>query len=226
MTDQTQIPDHTVISEVTVNLATGEAFISQTKAAAELGIARSSLQKWLVREQVEYDVKQGLSSEILALAAAYYALDSVVATTEAKELLRKISQAGAKAYLYHEAGLSIGVTQQRPLTQLEAYEELVRMEKTRLALLDTVGAQQKRLGTQQKVIDHKNIKTDCSDTHFTIKRVRALNQGMKIDPKILLKVSQHLEAEVESVYGHYKQTINQYSRDVWEEAYPDAILPE
>ena len=62
--------------EVTVNLVTGEAFISQTKAAMELGIARSSLQKWLVREQVKYDVKQGLSSEILALAAAYYALDS------------------------------------------------------------------------------------------------------------------------------------------------------
>ena len=205
-------------NEVTVNLVTGEAFISQTKAAAELGIARSSLQKWLVKEQVKYDVRQGLSSEILALAAGYYALDSAAATPEAKELLRKISQAGAKAYLYHEAGLSIGVTQQRPLTQLEAYEELVRMEKTRLALLDTVGA-------QEKVIDHKNIKTDSSTTHFTIKRIRALNQGMKIDPKILLKVSEQLKSDVESVYDHYGQPINQYNREVWEEAYPDAILP-
>lgn len=205
-------------NDVTVNLVTGEAFISQTKAAMELGIARSSLQKWLVREQVKYDVKQGLSSDILALAAGYYALDSAAATPEAKELLRKISQAGAKAYLYHEAGLSIGVTQQRPLTQLEAYEELVRMEKTRLALLDTVGA-------QEKVIDYKNIKTDSSDTHFTIKRIRSLNQGMKIDPKILLKVSKDLDSEVETVYDHYEQPINQYSRSVWEEAYPDAILP-
>ena len=205
-------------NDVTVNLVTGEAFISQTKAAAELGIARSSLQKWLTREQIKYDVKQGLSSEILALAAGYFALDSQAATTEAKELLRKISQAGAKAYLYHEAGLSVGVTQQRPLTQLEAYEELVRMEKTRLALLDTVGA-------QEKVIEHKNIKTDSSDTHFTIKRIRALNQGMKIDPKILVKVAKDLNSEIETVYDHYDQPINQYCRSVWEEAYPDAVLP-
>ena len=49
---------------------------------------------------------------------------------------------------------------------------------------------------------------------------------MKISPKVLLKVAQQLEAEVESVYGHYEQDINQYSREVWEEAYPDAILPE
>ncbi len=168
---------------------------------------------------------EGIPSSILQETAIHFAYKSKAANTTAESFAAKLMEAGAKAYLYHEAGLSIGVTQQRPLTQLEAYEELVRMEKTRLALLDTVGAQQKRLGTQQQVIDHKNIKTDCSDTHFTIKRVRALNQGMKISPKVLLKVAQQLEAEVESVYGHYEQDINQYSRDVWEEAYPDAELP-
>ena len=204
-------------NDVTVNLVTGEAFISFAEAAKRLNVPKTTLYDCINR-MVKADTKQGLSSEMLSVAVQYFALDAKTVTTEAKELLRKISQAGAKAYLYHEAGLSIGVTQQRPLTQLEAYEELVRMEKTRLALLDTVGA-------QEKVIEHKNIKTDSSDTHFTIKRIRALNQRMKIDPKILVKVAKDLNSEIETVYDHYDQPINQYCRSVWEEAYPDAVLP-
>ena len=213
-TMSTQIQTVTATNEVTVNLATGEAYISNRKLAKELGLDESTTRKYFSAQNIS--INQGVSAENMLSCTQHYAQKGY---TEAINLLIKISQAGAKAYLYNEAGLSIGVTQQRPLTQLEAYEELVRMEKTRLALLDTVGA-------QQKVINHKNIKTDCSDTHFTIKRIRALNQGMKIDPKILLKVSEQLESDVESVYGHYDQSINQYSREVWEEAYPDAFLPD
>ena len=203
---QSQIQTTTATNEVTVNLATGEAFISQTKAAAELGIARSSLQKWLVKKQVKYDVKQGLSSEILALAAGYYALDSAAATPEARELLRKISQAGAKAYLYHEAGLSIGV-QQRPLTQLEAYEELVRMEKTRLALLDTVGA-------QQKVMEEDAILTAKSQLYYPINQLKQWIPA--VSGKLLSRMSEQLGYEIRTVYSHYdSQTpIQTYHKDV------------
>lgn len=212
MTNQISTP--TATNEVTVNLTTGEAFISNRKLAKDLGVDESTTRRYFAALNVV--IAQGVTAENMLLCTQHFAQKG---NSEAIALLVKISQAGAKAYLYHEAGLSIGVTQQRPLTQLEAYEELVRMEKTRIALLDTVGA-------QQKVINHKNIKTDCSDTHFTIKRIRALNQGMKIDPKILLKVCETLGNGVETVYDHYDQAINQYSREVWEEAYPDAILPE
>ena len=212
MTNQISTP--TATNEVTVNLTTGEAFISNRKLAKDLGVDESTTRRYFAALNVV--IAQGVTAENMLLCTQHFAQKG---NSEAIALLVKISQAGAKAYLYHEAGLSIGVTQQRPLTQLEAYEELVRMEKTRIALLDTVGA-------QQKVINHKNIKTDSSDTHFTIKRIRALNQGMKIDPKILLKVCETLGNGVETVYDHYDQAINQYSREVWEEAYPDAILPE
>lgn len=200
-------------NDVTVNLVTGEAFISNRKLAKDLGLDESTTRRYFAARNIQ--ITQRVTAENMLLCTQHFAQKG---NSEAIALLVKISQAGAKAYLYHEAGLSIGVTQQRPLTQLEAYEELVRMEKTRLALLDTVGA-------QEKVIDYKNIKTDSSDTHFTIKRIRSLNQGMKIDPKILSKVAKDLDSEIESVYDHYGQSINQYARSVWEEAYPDASLP-
>ena len=201
----TQIQTTTATNEVTVNLATGEAFISQRKAAIEIGIALSSLQGHCLSRN--YDIKQGLSSEIFSLAVMHYALDSKAATPEAKELLRKISQAGAKAYLYHEAGLSIGVNQQRPLTQLEAYEELVRMEKTRLALLDTVGA-------QQKVMEEDAVLTAKSDTYYPVSHLKKWIPTAS--GKLLSRMSEQLGYEVRTVYSHHSsQTpVQTYHKDV------------
>ena len=134
-------------------------------------------------------------------------MDSAASTTEAKELLRKISQAGAKAYLYHEAGLSIGVTQQRPLTQLEAYEELVRMEKTRLALLETVGA-------QQKVIAEDAVLTAKSSTYYPVSHLKKWIPTAS--GKLLSRRSEQLGYEVRTIYNQYdSQTpIQTYHKDV------------
>ena len=216
--------DDTVTNDVTVNLSTGEAYISQRKAAEKLGMTHQAIQQWCLARK--YDVKQGLSSEIFSLLVTHYALDSKAATQEAKELLRKISQAGAKAYLYHEAGLSIGVTQQRPLTQLEAYEELVRMEKTRLALLDTVGAQQKRLGIQQQVItDKRNITNDGED-YFTAAAVKLLNPRKTLSGVLLSREAQKQEIAPIRQFGMGKVTTpNSYHRDVWKAVYPTIVLP-
>ena len=203
----TQIQTTTATNEVTVNLVTGEAFISQRKAAIEIGISHTAIQKWVAKLPDNYDIKQGLSSEIFSLAVMHYALDSKAATQEAKELLRKISQAGAKAYLYHEAGLSIGVTQQRPLTQLEAYEELVRMEKTRLALLDTVGA-------QQKVMEEDAVLTAKSSTYYPISHLKQWIPTAS--GKLLARMSEQLGYEVRTVYSHHSsQTpVQTYHKDV------------
>lgn len=215
----TQIQTATATNEVTVNLATGEAFISFAEAAKRLNVPKTTLYDCINRT-VKADTKQGLSSEMLSVAVQYFALDAKTVTTEAKELLRKISQAGAKAYLYHEAGLSIGVTQQRPLTQLEAYEELVRMEKTRLALLDTVGA-------QQKVIDHKRNITNEGEDYFTVAAVKPLNQGIKLSGSKLSREADDQELppiKQHSMYG--VNTPYAYHRDIWEAVYPEIELPE
>lgn len=220
MTTQVQISTIASNSDFKVNMETGEAFISQVKTAEITGIPRSTLQDWIRANPAGYSTNE--SNQLDAKSLQKLVLSGRDKGYEkCADLMEKLMEAGATAFICHMAGVHL-----QPKVDPTLPQSHIEAVRAYLITLETVEAQEKRLGIQQKVIDHKNIKTDCSDTHFTIKRVRALNQGMKIDPKILLKASQHLEAEVESVYGHYDQAINQYSRDVWEEAYPDAILPE
>ena len=224
MTNQIQISTIASNSDFKVNMETGEAFISQRKTAELTGIPRTTIRDWLeadaksvpptytVNENNQLDAK---SLQKLVLSA------HVKGYEKCADLVEKLMEAGATAFICHMAGVTLQPTVNTALPQ--THIEAVRAY---LITLETVEAQEKRLGIQQKVIDHKNIKTDSSYTHFTIKRIRALNQGMKIDPKILLRVCETLGNGVETVYDHYDQAINQYSREVWEEAYPDAILPE
>lgn len=88
----------------------GEAYISQRKAAEMLGVANTSLQYYLeniLSRAVNVELYQGLSSEIFAFSVQYYALDARNTTEQAKTLLKQISAAGAKAYLYHLAGYTM-----------------------------------------------------------------------------------------------------------------------
>ena len=88
MTDQTQIPDHTVNSEVAVNLATGEAYISQRKLATELGIHHSSLQTHLLSQN--YDVKQGINREVFASILLHFATTSRKVSAKSVALLKHL----------------------------------------------------------------------------------------------------------------------------------------
>lgn len=118
--------------EVTVNTSTGEAYISQRKAAEKLGMTHQAIQQWCLARK--YDVKQGLSSEIFSLLVTHYALDSKAATQEAKELLRMVSQAGAKAYLYHEAGYSVSACYSLRYTATLLYMEFRKLLMARIGI--------------------------------------------------------------------------------------------
>ena len=98
-----------VNSEVVVNTVTGEAYISQRKAAEMLGVASSTFNDW-VNRTLNNVTQQGLSSEMLAIAGQYYALDARNPTEQAKLLLKQIASAGAKAYLYHMAGYTMSAS--------------------------------------------------------------------------------------------------------------------
>ena len=218
----TQIQTTSATSEVTVNLATGEAFISQRKAAIEIGIPRPTLQSWIDRHPDNYDVSQGLSSEIFSLAIQYYALDSKAATPEAKELLRKISQAGAKAYLYHEAGVTLNaVTQQpRPLTYIESLELLLASEKEKEAL---------RIEDLKKsaiITDKRNITNEGED-YFTTARIKELNPGKTLSGQLLSREARKQGITPIRQFSTYSTAItpNSYHRDVWNAVYPKIVLP-
>ena len=216
---QTQISTIASNSDFKINMETGEAFISQLKTAEITGIPRSTLQDWIRANPAGYSTNENNQLDAKSLQKLVLS-GRDKGYEKCTILMEKLMEAGATTFICHMAGVHLQpkVDPTLPQTHIEAV-------RAYLITLETVEAQEKRLGIQQKVIDHKNIQTDCSVTHFTIKRIRALNQGMKIDPKILLRVCGTLDNGVETVYDHYDQSINQYSRDVWEEAYPDAILP-
>ena len=208
-------------NEVTVNTLTGEAYISQRKLAEKLSVPKSTVYNWLnsfVRNfegAVKPHTKQGLNSEIVAEAVQYFALDYSTPTQEAKELLRQINKAGAKAWLYHEAGYVVSASPIKHVALPEDYVSALRAladkEEQRILLL-----------TENT---EKHIETDSSDTHFTVRRVRGLNQGMKLDGKLLVKRSEELEVLIKQVFDLYEQQVNSYHRDIWLDVYPDVILP-
>ena len=232
MTNQVQIS--TELSDITVNTKTGEAYISQRKAAEKLGIGQSTLSEFFTRSHVS-DTKQGVSSEAFELAITHYALDSKNPTQEAKELLRMVSKAGTKAYLYHEAGLTVNaMPQQRPLTQLEAFKELVRLEEERIALLETVSQQSGLLGQQsgllvqqKEVIDYKKIITGEGEEYFPISLILNHNEDRTFSGRRLAIFSAKAEIDPIPMFASKGQIpVKAYHWSVWEAAYPNVILPE
>ena len=82
----------------------GEAFISQRKVADLCGVSRSSVVHYL---NDDYDISQGLTDKALSIVVQHYAIDSKAANDTARRTLASLAHAGAKAYIYHEAGYKI-----------------------------------------------------------------------------------------------------------------------
>lgn len=207
----------TPTSDFKVNPATGEAYISVKKTAELLGVPRTTLRDYLSATHI-YDRKQGLTPEILSFSATHF---SAKGNQQAEQVLTKLTEAGAKAFIYHEAGYKIQATPTQeniPQTHIQAVEAY-------LQTLKELEAKSQVITMQTEIIETKQVETDSSTESFTIRRIRLLNKGMKIDPKVLLKVCKTLGIEPETVFDLYEQKANSYPREVWEEAYPDAILP-
>lgn len=143
------------VPDFKVNPTTGEAFISVTKTAELLGVARSAIQKYIASSTPNYLISKGLTPELLQEVATHYALYSKATNDTAKQFAAILMKAGAKAFIYHQAGYKV-----------------------------------------QAVPAQDNI----PQTHIQA-------------------------VEPEQVFDLYEQQANSYSREIWEEAYPDAILP-
>lgn len=139
-------------SDFTVNSTTGEAFISQRKLAELLNVSKSTISSWVSRA-VNTDTSQGLTPEIMQSAVQYYALDCASPTMEAKELLKKIATAGAKAYLYREAGYTLNAVAE-PKQELTLTESL----KAMVAVSEAMDAFKAKQALMQKEIDEKASK--------------------------------------------------------------------
>lgn len=227
MTNQISTSAPTGCNDITVNIKTGEAFISQRKLAELLNVSKSAISSYISRA-VKEDTSQGLTAEIMQSCVQYYALDCANPTEEAKQLLRKIATAGTKAYLYQEAGLTMSaVQQQRPLTQLEAFKELVRLEEERIALLDTVSQQSGLLVQQKEVIDYKKIITGEGEEYFPVSLVSDHNEGRTFSGRRLAIYSAKAEIDPIPMFASKGQiSVKAYHWSVWEAAYPSVVLPD
>lgn len=211
MTTQIQA---TFTSEVTVNTLTGEAFITVTGLAKKLNVPRKTVSDCVNRHQ-DYKPNQPLTGDLVLFAATYFALHASTPTQEAKDLLTAISRAGAKAWLYTEAGYVVSAA---PIKQVALPEDYVSALR---ALADKEEQRILLMAENQE----KHIETDSSTDYFTVRKIRSMNPDMKIDGKILGKVANIFNQPAKQVFDLYEQPVNTYTRTVWEEAYPDAELP-
>lgn len=83
-------------------LENGEAYISQRKAAELCGVGQSTLNEYFRSNNI--DVKQGISAENLNFSITHYAQKG---RERAIGTLVKFAKAGAKAYIYHQAGYEV-----------------------------------------------------------------------------------------------------------------------
>ena len=212
MTTQIQTAPSTL--EVTINTLTGTASITRAGLARRLNVHVDTLKSFL-RNRGKTQGNQPLDEDSVYDVTAYFAHNAQTPTQEAKDLLVQIGRAGTKAWLYHEAGYQVSAA---PIKQVALPQDYVSALR---ALADE---------TEQKILlmeenQEKHIETDSSETHFTVRRVRGLNQGLKLDGKLLVKRSEDLEVLVKQVFDLYEQQVNSYHRDIWLDVYPDVILP-
>lgn len=87
-------------NDVTV-FADGNVTISQRKLAKLLDINENTLFTYLKRKHKNYNTSNGLDAFLVKCASTYYAYKG---NKKAQQLVDKFIEAGAKAFLYHEAG--------------------------------------------------------------------------------------------------------------------------
>lgn len=194
-----------------VNSQTGEAFISIRKTAELLNMPDTTLRDHLKAAHPNFDRKHGLTPEILQKVVNYRARQN---SLEAISLQDKLAEAGAKAFIYHEAGYQVSASpiamQVLPQDYVAALRQLAETEEKRLLLLEDN--------------NEKSILVDSSNEYYTVRKMRSLNPDLKLDPKPLLKVSEVMGYPVKQVFDLYEQRANAYHRNVWEEVYPDTIF--
>lgn len=122
--------------------AKADAFISQVKVAELCGVARSSLQDYIFRNSgtLELNEINQLSANSLEQAAAFYAFESRAKNSTALSSYRTLAKAGAKAYIYSQAGYVFSAEVQPvpqftlPTNYLEALKALLTFNNVEVYL--------------------------------------------------------------------------------------------
>jgi len=209
-----------LVSDFKVNTVTGEAFVSQRKAAELLGVSHTAIQNHLATCHPNYLNQEGLSPEIFQQVATYYAFQSKAINPTAQSTASKLMEAGAKAFIYREAGYNVGVTQVAMPTDLVSALRLYADTLELNAKMDATVRQ------QMGIIEDQSVLMDTSKQWFTISRVKPLNPTMTFSGTKLTQESIEHGVPYKSLYAPYNMnTPNTYREDIWKLVYPEVILP-
>lgn len=229
MSNLNTISPITANADFKVNTVTGEAFISQRKAAELTGIPRQTLQDWLkadrekaLNENIQPLYKVNENNQLDAKSLQKLVLSGIGKGYEkCTELLEKLMEAGATAFIYHQAGIKLQpvIDPTLPQTHIDAVRAYLRT-------LEVVEAQSKQLGIQAEVIQHKQVITNDSEDWFPILEIKTLNPNMTFNGSRLTRESIEQGLEPQTLYSTYGvNSPNTYHRTVWNIVYPDAVLP-
>jgi len=190
---------------------TGEAFISQRKLSSILGMNKNAINDWIRRKadlrQLNLNENKQLSAKALEMAGGYFAFDVDNPTEQAKEFYRTIAKAGAKAFIYHEAGYELSAT--KIPTPLEAAEQQLQ----KAADLVRVIKENVQLGEQVNTLE---VDHDKSGEYVSVKRMRELFPEKDISNKGLIGASKELDLPPTSYDGIYDAHCPAlYHKDVW-----------
>ena len=210
-----------ISKDFTVNAVTGEAYISQRKAGELLGVAKTTLQNYLVSDHPNFNRINGLTPEILQITTLHFALNAKTTTAEAKELLHKLSTAGAKAFIYHEAGYTIQAVPMQPKSPIELAQENVAQAQAMLELIVNQEKMKLELVMKQEIIDQKLIVTNENPDYKTVSTVRKLDPDGVYDGNALTRKRIELGLPHSQLYApEGYPTVNTYHVDVWNATYP------
>ena len=221
----------------------GSAFISQTKVAELCGVGQDAISKFLKRRTghtyILNEFNQ-LHSDSMELVIGYYAFDSQRPTEKAVESYRMIAKAGAKAYIYHQAGYAMSAA--RPIVPLTIVglatenhrlsgenlkfaitNEKLKKKNTELkgsnALLKYEIMDLEYLNTNlEDTIDSQAIALDESREWSTINRQEKATGG-KYDWRVLTKWHEANGIARKKVFAQNYTSVKSYCAQAWLEVY-------
>lgn len=161
----------------------GKAYISQRKAAELCGVSLSTLQNLYRSNNI--DIKQGVSSENLNFSVNHYAQKGRAA---AIQTLIMFSQAGAKAYIYHQAGYTFEAKKPEVLpaaiplpTPTELAQMLIKSEEEKGQLIQTID--------DLKIAGLSIVTELGNDLYFNVAaKILETNLGIKLGHNTLMEL--------------------------------------
>ena len=209
----------------------GKAYISQRKASDLIGIPQSTISDWIKKNSVDLNLNEKNQLDPKSFQKLVI-LGQNRNIPQAIELLDKILESGAKAFIFNQAGYQIKAV--LPPSRIElARENLILLEelevttnqrdtaiRTKAHISDKKTATALgRLGglTKEKNRLHDTVHHD--DDWYAMARVRAIHPDGKFCWQHLIKGCNALKLPPRVTTHINHPSVNIYHRDVWHKVY-------